>query len=161
MPTQHFSATSQWKLRNAPAEQRGVATVEFAIVAPVLLILLIGVLDVGQLVNVSHTVSNASREGARTAARGTTTNVSAVKSVVSTYLHNSFPNVAPETLDAATQVNVKNSAGQSLAGDLSMLPAGEPISVEVIFGFQPVRWLRSITHFSSKTLNTTTIMRRE
>ena len=97
-------------------EHRGVATVEFAIVAPVLVILLVGVLDVGQLVNVSHVVSSASREGARTAARRSTTNVSAVRSVVSNYLHTSFSKVPPATLDAATQIKVKKQRRHSLDG---------------------------------------------
>ena len=62
--------------------RKGVATVELALTVPILLILLLGAIDTGQYANVYQTVSNASREGARVAARGGTFNVSAVEASV-------------------------------------------------------------------------------
>ena len=47
--------------------RKGISTVEFAIVSPVMMLLLLGAIDAGQLVNVWHKVDNASREGARMA----------------------------------------------------------------------------------------------
>jgi Flp pilus assembly protein TadG len=44
---------------------KGVSTVEFALVAPILILLLVGILDVARGVNAYVTVANASREGAR------------------------------------------------------------------------------------------------
>jgi Flp pilus assembly protein TadG len=41
------------------------ATIEFALVVPVLLLLLVGILDMARALNAYITVSNASREGAR------------------------------------------------------------------------------------------------
>jgi hypothetical protein len=44
--------------------ERGVSTVEFALVAPLLFLLLIGILDLARGVNAYVVVSNATREGA-------------------------------------------------------------------------------------------------
>jgi len=43
--------------------EAGTSTVEFALVAPLLFLLLVGILDMGRAVNAYVTVSNAAREG--------------------------------------------------------------------------------------------------
>lgn len=96
--------------------RRGAATVELAVVAPILVLLLLGTIDVGQFVNVGQTVSNASREGARVAARNDTLNVSEVEISVLGYLANSFPGVPPSALGAAVQVNVGDANGAAIPG---------------------------------------------
>lgn len=50
--------------RSAHRDQRGTSLVEFALIAPLLLLLLVGVVDVARIVNAYVTVSHASREGA-------------------------------------------------------------------------------------------------
>jgi Flp pilus assembly protein TadG len=62
------------------ASTEGVALVEFALVVPILLLLLVGILDTGRAVNAYVTISNASREGARYAALNPTAAPSAIKS---------------------------------------------------------------------------------
>lgn len=51
--------------RLRPSRQRGQELVEFAIVLPLLLIIVIGVMDLGRAFHASITVANASRAGAR------------------------------------------------------------------------------------------------
>jgi Flp pilus assembly protein TadG len=58
----------------------GVALVEFALVVPVLILLLVGILDTGRAINAYVTISNASREGAHYAALNPTAAPSAVRS---------------------------------------------------------------------------------
>lgn len=53
--------------------QRGAAAVEFAIVTPVLLLMLFGMIDFGVVMGAQSVVANAAREGARTAALGGST----------------------------------------------------------------------------------------
>jgi Flp pilus assembly protein TadG len=55
------------KLRSRKS-QRGAAALEFALVFPVLLLLLVGIVDFGMLMSTQSVVANAAREGARTAA---------------------------------------------------------------------------------------------
>jgi Flp pilus assembly protein TadG len=65
----------------------GIAAVEMAVVAPFVAILLVGLLQVGQLVKVNQIVSNAAREGARKASTGINT-YSDVQTTVANYLTN-------------------------------------------------------------------------
>ena len=142
--------------------RRGTATVELAVLAPILIFLLLGAIDVGLFVNAGQVISNASREGARLAARNATLNVSEVESSVLGYLANSFPGVPPAALDAAVQVNVADAAGGAVAGgDLTTISSGSPVSVEVVVQFDSVRWLSAIGVLDNKTLGMTTVMRRE
>lgn len=55
-----------------PRGQRSQALIEFALVSPVLLLLLFGIVDIGRAVFYYDTLSHAAREGARTAARAPT-----------------------------------------------------------------------------------------
>jgi Flp pilus assembly protein TadG len=58
---------------------RGAAAVEFAIVVPLLLLVLLGLVDFGRLFYVEVSLANASREGARAASVGrTAADVSAI-----------------------------------------------------------------------------------
>ena len=47
------------------ASERGAVAVEFAILAPVLIMLLLGIMEFGRAYNVQITLSNAAREGVR------------------------------------------------------------------------------------------------
>lgn len=55
--------------RNAPRD-RGAAAVEFALLLPVLLFLVFGIIDFGRALNAQITLTQAAREGARLAALG-------------------------------------------------------------------------------------------
>ncbi len=57
--------------RSATTDQQGQTLVEFAIVLPVFLLVLFGLIDVGRLVYTNAAVSQAAREGARLAAAET------------------------------------------------------------------------------------------
>jgi Flp pilus assembly protein TadG len=65
--------------------RRGVAIVELALVLPILLVLLLGIWEVGRLVQISQIVNNAAREGARKASTGINT-YSDVSTTVTNYL---------------------------------------------------------------------------
>src|SRR5689334_8134764 len=54
--------------RRTPRRQRGQGLVEFAIAAPVLFVLVFGVIDFGRGMSADVTVTNSAREGARTLA---------------------------------------------------------------------------------------------
>jgi hypothetical protein len=52
--------------------QRSQALIEFALISPVLLLLLFGIIDIGRAVFYYDTLSHAAREGARTAVQAST-----------------------------------------------------------------------------------------
>ena len=70
--------------------RRGTATVEAAIVLPLLLVLMLGLWQVAQIVQTARTLDDAAREGARVAAggitNGTNVTVAVVQQTVQNYL---------------------------------------------------------------------------
>ena len=73
--------------QNRDRRRLGTAAVELAVVAPFVIILLVGLLEVGRMVQVNEIVSNAAREGARKASTGINT-YSDVQTTVANYLTN-------------------------------------------------------------------------
>src|SRR4051812_24034582 len=63
----------------------GAATVEFAFLAPLLLVVVLGIWELGRMVEVQQIISNAAREGGRQASTGNLTNEQ-VKAVVRNYM---------------------------------------------------------------------------
>jgi Flp pilus assembly protein TadG len=60
------------KARLPKNNQRSQALIEFALISPVLLLLLFGIIDIGRAVFYYDTLSHAAREGARTAVQAST-----------------------------------------------------------------------------------------
>jgi Flp pilus assembly protein TadG len=56
------SATASWR------DERGAAAVEFALILPVIILLLFGIIEFGRAWNVKQVLTDAAREGARVAA---------------------------------------------------------------------------------------------
>lgn len=95
-------------------------------------------------------------------ASNSVTNVSEVQTVVQNYLATAFPNVPSCNLNAALTINVLDSEGDQLPnGDLTAIPSGSAISVEVILPYQTVRWITGFPGLNGKSLRTKTVMRRE
>jgi Flp pilus assembly protein TadG len=66
--------------------QEGTAAVEFAIILPILLVLTLGALDMSHMYYMDHLITNASREGARYAAKYTGAAAAPTSSQVSDYV---------------------------------------------------------------------------
>jgi len=146
--------------------RRGVAAVEAALCTPLLALIVMGAVDVGQYANVAQTVSNASREGGRYASRDTITKKSDVKAAVVAYLQDAYPKLSSSQINAATQVEIKNAWGAELTdsesnGALQTVASGDSVTVVVTFQYSAVRWTNWFSYLSGQTLKTTTIMRRE
>jgi len=146
---------------SAPS-RRGVAAVECAIVAPLLVLLVLGAIDVGEYANVYQKVSDASRAGARVAVQTETSSNSQVSTSVLDYLQDTFPHVAPATLAAATNVSVADATGNPIAGgDLTSVSSGSELSVTVTLKYDFVRWINHLPFLDGSDVVATTIMRRE
>lgn len=129
----------------AKKKRRGAAAVEFAIVAPVFLLMIFGLIEFGRLVMVQQVITNASREGARTGVLdGATT--SNVQTVVENYLQTAAISGATVTVTP----NPPSSAG-----------FGQPVTVNVAIGFDNVSWMPSPFFLKDATLTSTSVMRRE
>lgn len=82
----------------------GVAAVEFALVLPVLLVLVCGIMDFGNLYAQMNIVNEAAREGARIAAVGGT--LQGVQAAVTSFGSNLTVSMNPSTPVSGTTVTV-------------------------------------------------------
>ena len=139
-------------------DRHGVAAVEFAIVLPLIVLILLGAIDVGQSIYVAQVVNEASREGARQAARFDTTSESTVRNTVISFIQNSFPSVG----GGDVSVDFTNSAGDAVeSGNLTNVASGSPVTVQVALQYDSVRWIPGFIGLGGRTIATTTVMRRE
>jgi Flp pilus assembly protein TadG len=125
--------------------RRAAAAVEFAIVAPVFLLMVFGMIEYGRMVMVYQVLTNASREGARAAVLdGATT--SSVQTAVQSYM-------TAAMISGATVTVAPNPPSNAEYGD--------PVTVTVSIDFNQVSWLPSPMYLGGKSLSSATVMRRE
>ena len=135
-------------------KRRGAAAVEFAIVAPLFFLLVFGMIEFGRMVMVQQILTNASREGARTAVLDGSTTTDVTDTVI-THMGD-----AQITIDTSNiTINPANPATANY---------GDPITVTVHVPFSQVSWLPAPMLLSflpagktDITLTATTVMRRE
>ena len=144
------------------SSRQGIAAVECAITAPLLALLVLGAVDVGQYANVYQKVSDASREGARIAAKYETLNKSQVETAVTNYLADVFPNVPPSMLASAASVGVTDAAGNPISGgDMTSVASGSQVRVSVTLQFDLIRWISHLPFLNGSDVTLATVMRRE
>jgi Flp pilus assembly protein TadG len=124
--------------------RRGVATVEFAIVAPLFFLLVLGSIELGRALMVQQVLTNASRVGARDAVTLSGTSSSAVAAATS------FANGASV---GGVQVAVSPNPSTASAGDM--------VSVTVTVPYNNVTWVPAPWFMGGKVLSATSVMRKE
>jgi Flp pilus assembly protein TadG len=125
--------------------RRGSAAVEFAVVALFLVPLLIGVWEVGRLVEVEQLMANAAREGGRQASTGNVNTAGVQNTVVSYLTRNGIP-------CAASNVTVTNLTSSSRS-DPTTANQFDQFQVTVTIPFNSIRWvlLNQITNTTQLT----------
>jgi len=110
--------------------RRGAAAVEFALVLPILLFTVVGILELGRLLQVQQILANAAREGARHGAADAP--AADVEEIVRRYLRNQgLAAIEP----SATVTSVTTGA----------TPSGFPVyRVEISLPSSTVRWVSPI-----------------
>lgn len=125
--------------------RRGAAVVEFAIIAPVFFLLVMGMIEYGRMVMVQQVLTNASREGCRMGVLDGTT-AADVTTMINSYMTAARINGATVTMNP----NPPSSAGY-----------GQSVTVTVSVPFNQVSWLPSPMYLGGQTLSASTVMRRE
>ncbi|MDP9347920.1 MAG: pilus assembly protein [Gemmatimonadota bacterium] len=130
-------------------EEEGQATVEFALVLPVLVLLVVGIFEFGRAWNAHQVVTDAAREAARTAAvASTAVTRDSVKSIVD----NALLRASLDPKRARVQIVGFGST------------TGSPVSIQVEYWYRfdflkPLMgWVNDQGHV---TLSATSVMRRE
>lgn len=137
-------------------DRRGQSLVEFALVVPMLLLMVVGVIEFGRAWNMSQVVTDAARQGARTAA------------VLNSNLSVSVDSVTAVVQNALQSGNI-NPAAQGVSIDVRGYQAGwgtaDTVEVAVPYQFMifgPVMALAGQSFSNgSITLRSAAIMRNE
>jgi Flp pilus assembly protein TadG len=131
--------------------RRGAALVEFAVVLPVFVTVVLGIIEVGRAIMAGQLISNAARESARMAIIDNSTETS-VANAAKDFLHNTL-NISNSDVTVTTTVT---GSGTSLATakpqDLVTVTVAVPFDK---LSFLPPKWL------AGKTLTFTAAMRHE
>jgi Flp pilus assembly protein TadG len=124
--------------------RHGVAAVEFAFVAPLFFLLILGTIEIGRAMMVQQILVNASRVGARRAVT-LTSSQQAVTDAVTEYM---------------TGVGI-SGAEISVSPNPATAAAGSAITVDVEIDYSEVSWLPSPWFMGGKQLAASSVMRKE
>jgi Flp pilus assembly protein TadG len=129
--------------------------VEFAFLAPILVLAIVGSIDFGRQMVVASMLTSAAREGVRTGI-GPNATPAEVQTAVTAYLTDtSIP-----TTNATTNVTAKNSSGASIP--MTSVSNGDTVTVEVLVPVADIIWLPFASWWSAgKQLRGVATMRRE
>ena len=124
--------------------RRGAAVVEFAVISPVLILMLLGMIECGRMIMVQQALTTAVREGARAAS--VTGRASAAIDAVEEFL---------------VGAGVRGSNVTVALGSHGATAHGQPITVTVTVPFAKVSWLPSPVFMKNATMSSAATMRRE
>ena len=137
----------------SPRHRRGVAAVEFALIAPLFLLFLAGIIEFGQVFRIEHMLTTASRRGARSAiVNGATT--SEVQQNVKTQL---VQILGVNEEDVTVEVAVNGSAGTNV----SEAEEGDEISVTASIPYSKAAAGFYANMFSTSIISATCIFEHE
>ena len=141
--------------------RRGVAAVEFAVVAPVLFLTIFGMIEMGRMVMVKQAVVNAAREGCREAILATTIDIANVDALVRARLANVVPNSA-DVNELRVTCYVTPDLPFTTEADLTLIASGDTISVTVECDFSDVSWVPgNFVGLPNTVISATTTKERE
>jgi Flp pilus assembly protein TadG len=139
-----FGWRRTFRRRQQTSNRRGIATVEFAIIAPLFFLLVLGCIELGRALMVQQILTNSSRAGARNAV------------------------TLSGTVASAIAASADFAEGASVAGiDVTVSPnpetaaAGQMITVTVSVPYADVTWVPAPWFMGGKTLSATSVMRKE
>jgi Flp pilus assembly protein TadG len=136
-------------------ESRGAAAVEFAILVPIFIVIVFGIVDFGLMFYSKTVITNAAREGARTASLSG--DLAAVTAAVTTAV-GSLPGSAPAV--STTCKTATNTACTNWGNSGVSAPSGGTVDVMVAYTYP---WLTPIKIFvpglgNSKALSSNSTM---
>jgi Flp pilus assembly protein TadG len=129
--------------------RRGTATVEFAVIAPIFMTMILGVIEFGRALMVLETLNNVARSGARAGSLSGNASSDITSAVTSALTDSGINNPT---------VNIKVN-GQAV--DASSAVSGDSVSVSVSVPYTQVSWLPNSIFLGNATLTGNVVMRRE
>ena len=124
---------------------KGAAAVEFAVVAPLLFAIVLGIVEFGRAIMVQQTLVAAAREACRVAVLAGTTDQDV--------LNRATASLNPSGIISFTLTMVPEHP--------SSAPEGTPIHVTIEVPFNQVSWLPAPIFLNGRSLTASSVMRRE
>lgn len=139
-------------VRRINEERHGQALVEFALMVPVLLLIIAGIVESGRVFQTYLQLANATREGAR---------VASVIPQVTSAIESAVKRELPSDVSTSINITVACAAAGSSTFDnciTSYPPAsGDKLAVTVSYFYTPIMpVLNGLTTFTALTMSTTT-----
>lgn len=124
--------------------RRGASAVEFAVIAPIFILLVLGMIELGRGIMVQQILTNASRVGARRAIVMSATE--------------------QEAVDAAENYAADAGVGgvtATVTPDPATVDPGDEVTVAVTVNFGDVTWIPAPWFMGGAVLNASSVMRKE
>ncbi len=132
--------------------QKGVAAIEFAIVLPLLMMIIFGIIEFGLLLYDKQVITNASREGARIGISDVVVSDADIEAVVANYVANNLITFGTP-IPPVTTIEPANRTG---------LVFGEDVTVTVTYNYDFLMLPNFVADFAGvQTLATTTVMKMQ
>ncbi|WP_429886081.1 TadE/TadG family type IV pilus assembly protein [Geoalkalibacter halelectricus] len=149
-------------------DERGAAAVEFAVVLPLLLLILLGIIEYGLIFYNKQVLTNASREGARFGiVAGERATSASIEQEVSNYLDQKLISFQPSEPTVTTCSMDRDDPGTATCPNSTTTKFGDYLSVEIEYPYDFLLFPKLKKIFSSGnpesslTLRATTVMRYE
>ena len=128
--------------RRPATGRKGAVALEFALILPIFMMLMLGIIECGQVMSSEELITNATREGARlaglggsTMGTGSSTGANEVNYRIRSYL--SSGGIAPST------ATITITDLDATITDLPQASAGDRIKVTVAVPFKSIAWSKS------------------
>ncbi len=126
-----------------PHQRRGAALVEFAIIVPFLLLMLVGSIEIGRGITMRHAISEAARAGARVYSLQTQKTEQDARNTVATIMTNA--GLKDYTISFSPNPNP----------DIKQL---DPLTVTVTADFEKANWYHTPWFFKGKSISSQCVM---
>ncbi|HEX4070932.1 MAG TPA: TadE/TadG family type IV pilus assembly protein [Planctomycetaceae bacterium] len=130
------------------ARRSATACVEFAVVLPILLTFVLGVLEVGRFIQVYEILNAAAREGARQASTGQMTNAQVIAAVTGCVQASGLP---------TAKLNVTVQDLTNAGTDVSQATILDNLQVTVSLPYNAVEWITTSYFLNSTSQISTTV----
>ena len=160
----------KFQYRNLFKNQKGQAAVELALVLPILLLILCGIIEVGWLFNNQLMISNLSREGARTGIIYSTNQLQTVQNKIRTMIPNtekytvvvSYPNTN-HAVDIIVNFNYQARSEYTVEISYSNFaaPRTGDVIVNIVYHARPITPLTGIFVHGDIDLSSKCVMKLE
>jgi Flp pilus assembly protein TadG len=132
-----------------PKGRKGTAALEFAIVAPLLFTVVLGIVEFGRAMMVLELLNNSARSGCRVGVLSGSDN-----NAVNTAVTNSMSGSGISNPTITVQVN-------GTTADVSTAQSGDTVAVTVSVSADSTSWLPALQFLTGKTLSGNVAMRKE